>query len=783
MGCATKDYNSIYYTPPIDPDGDGVFGDIFEVIGRTITTGTYSGGEDWTLAPYNDAETLTVTVTYNYSIPDGGGATLDDALVGMLDVMGTPTVVDSAVWDTVTVSGFEITDFPLYWEDGDSGSTIPQFGSIQLTATITDPTAEAVYSSIRGSVSTEMTLSGLIIAIQVCGENVHSAQVAPATCDIVGLTEEELGYTTPINFSVSFGATERAGTEITVPVTVTSEVSASAAAVMFVGLFVSDEFTFEGAGDPACISIPETSPLEGTYTGGTGPALDVGEADGGLSFGTNDAVDIGDTWEFSITINTSLATCPVSILQVFYSVEDALVSGYQIGYAKVDCCPEYPEAIGEPIPVTSWVPSLIGPALGDVSTLLSTGWVENPGLNELDNKGRMCEVPITLPAEATGVTVSVSARFTLTDSSGLFTNDNAVSVFLMRGPIGTPTPEPLGYEFSPSDSFVEGVPQTLSFTTPVTGSFNDLNVVFVVLASDTNLESVLIQGAWLVDNVVITVNACDVIPTLESPALEWHTPGSRIFETGIDRGAIYLADGRVVPWNGLTAVNESFGQETEPVFYDGVKISDIQSSQGFSASVSAITYPDELEEACGGALIRNGFHLWDQPPQSFGFTYRTIVGNDLKGIDAGYKLHLVYNVSATTSDRSYDTISDDIELTEFEWDFMAVPEHVDSYRPSTHIVFDTTKTTPSLIEAIQNYIWGTETSPPTLPPLNDIISLVLNQNNFINITDNGDGTWTASTDAVGYINDLGDGVFEIQEANIVTTGSTTYLISPTPDPP
>lgn len=269
----------------------------------------------------------------------------------------------------------------------------------------------------------------------------------------------------------------------------------------------------------------------------------------------------------------------------------------------------------------------------------------------------------------------------------------------------------------------------------------------------------------------------------DAGVLSWNLPGQKVFETGIDRGVLYLRSGEVVPWNGLTSVNENFGQSSEATFYDGVKLSEIQTSNGFSATVSAITYPDELDEICSGESIRSGIHLGDQAPSSFGFSYRTMVGNDLAGVDAGYKIHLVYNVSATVSDRSYQTVSDDVDLIEFEWEFVAIPEQLEMYRPSTHIVIDTTRTSPSLVQLIEDYIYGTSTTPPVLPPMRILLAIILAYDNFIDVTDNGDGTCTVSTDATAIINDLGSGVYEIREATIAYVNSTTYLLSPTPDPP
>jgi PKD repeat protein len=273
-------------------------------------------------------------------------------------------------------------------------------------------------------------------------------------------------------------------------------------------------------------------------------------------------------------------------------------------------------------------------------------------------------------------------------------------------------------------------------------------------------------------------------PPPEEPQFQitWWEPGSRTYERGVDRGVLYFDDGRVVPWNGLTKVDEKMGINSEPVYFDGVKLSEVPTNDGFSAQISAITYPDQLEEAYGNLELRNGIYLGEQAQKAFGFSYRNKLGNELTE-DLGYKIHLVYNVTALPSSRSYDTIDDDFNLTEFSWDFLTTPETVTGYQSSAHVVIDTSELTPSLLTEIENILYGTPDNAPYLPPLSELIELISGFNNFINITDNGDGTWTASTAADGYINDLGDGVVEIQEATIQINGPTSYLISPTPDPP
>ncbi|MET0786819.1 MAG: hypothetical protein ABWY25_08950 [Paenisporosarcina sp.] len=86
--------------------------------------------------------------------------------------------------------------------------------------------------------------------------------------------------------------------------------------------------------------------------------------------------------------------------------------------------------------------------------------------------------------------------------------------------------------------------------------------------------------------------------------LEWDKVGDRTYETGLDRGVLYLSDGKVVPWNGLTSIVEKFDKNVNSVYYDGTKISDLLSLGDFEASLKAITNPDEFINIDGYGFLR-----------------------------------------------------------------------------------------------------------------------------------------------------------------------------------
>jgi hypothetical protein len=58
--------------------------------------------------------------------------------------------------------------------------------------------------------------------------------------------------------------------------------------------------------------------------------------------------------------------------------------------------------------------------------------------------------------------------------------------------------------------------------------------------------------------------------------IKWDEVGARRYETGVDRGVLYLPAGTAVPWNGLTAVTENVERDVKSYYIDGVKYLDQQ---------------------------------------------------------------------------------------------------------------------------------------------------------------------------------------------------------------
>jgi hypothetical protein len=221
----------------------------------------------------------------------------------------------------------------------------------------------------------------------------------------------------------------------------------------------------------------------------------------------------------------------------------------------------------------------------------------------------------------------------------------------------------------------------------------------------------------------------------------WDKVGDRFYQTGVQNGVIYLEDGRYAPWNGLTSVSEGGGEAPTAVYFDGHKVSDLTKPSDFSATVNAITYPEELYDLQGFGVVSSGVYLGEQQPERFNMSYQTLVGSDLTG-DAGYKIHILYNVVLTPSDATFNSISGDSDITEFSWTLTTVPEEVEGFQPTSHIVMDSRKANPTLLAQVELLLYGGITANPVFPTFQALTDMLLSYY-IIEIVDNKDGTWTA----------------------------------------
>lgn len=212
-------------------------------------------------------------------------------------------------------------------------------------------------------------------------------------------------------------------------------------------------------------------------------------------------------------------------------------------------------------------------------------------------------------------------------------------------------------------------------------------------------------------------------------ALLWDQVGERIFETGVDHGVLYIPDSNGVydtgyAWNGLVTVTESpSGAEANPQYADNIKYLNLYSAEDFGATIEAFTFPDAWYECDGSATPEPGVYVSGQTRKTFGMSYRTRVGNDLEGTDYGYKLHLIYGATAAPSEKAFNTINDSPEAITFSWEVTTIPVAVEGFKPTAQLVIDSTKVPPANLAALEQLLYGTISTDPSLPTPDAVIAL------------------------------------------------------------
>lgn len=212
--------------------------------------------------------------------------------------------------------------------------------------------------------------------------------------------------------------------------------------------------------------------------------------------------------------------------------------------------------------------------------------------------------------------------------------------------------------------------------------------------------------------------------------ITWDNTGERLFETGVKNGVLYVQDAtgaypKGVAWNGLTAVTESpSGAEATALYADDIKYLNLYSAEEFGATVEAYMYPDEFAECDGTASIADGVMIGQQTRKAFGMSYKTTLGNDVKGNDYGYKLHFIYGAMASPSEKAYATINDSPEAITFSWELTTTPVSINGFKPTASLTIDSTKADPTKLAALEAILYGSEKEEPRLPLPDEVASLM-----------------------------------------------------------
>lgn len=232
---------------------------------------------------------------------------------------------------------------------------------------------------------------------------------------------------------------------------------------------------------------------------------------------------------------------------------------------------------------------------------------------------------------------------------------------------------------------------------------------------------------------------------------DWDETGKKFYETGVDRGVLYPWDssqnkyGTGVLWNGLTSINDSpSGADPTDLWADNIKYLSIRAAEEYGFTINAYQSPEEFDECDGMRSIATGVSITQQNRKMFGFSYRSLIGNDTEYNEHGYKIHLIYGATCSPSDKDRSTVNDSPDAIEFSWECTTTPTPITGFKPTAHIEIDSRKFTDAEGEALlanfEKILYGYGSTAAKLPTPDEVLEYFGTTVTYTVVTFTGEGT-------------------------------------------
>lgn len=210
------------------------------------------------------------------------------------------------------------------------------------------------------------------------------------------------------------------------------------------------------------------------------------------------------------------------------------------------------------------------------------------------------------------------------------------------------------------------------------------------------------------------------------PRLDWGVPRTRTIETGVDRGVLYIEGSTSgVAWSGLTKIERSLPEASlESVYHEGYLANLRRTLSPVTFRIDTISTPTEFQACLGRAELAPGFFIDNQPLKSFGFTYRTRIANDLVGTEHGYKIHIVFQAYASEQPIIRQTVSSNPSVTSRTYNIQTIPIVEEGFKPMSYISINSMHVNPGNLNDLENILYGTDSTEPTLPTFQQIIDAI-----------------------------------------------------------
>lgn len=209
--------------------------------------------------------------------------------------------------------------------------------------------------------------------------------------------------------------------------------------------------------------------------------------------------------------------------------------------------------------------------------------------------------------------------------------------------------------------------------------------------------------------------------------LQWNVAALKLFESGLDRGVLYVRDGSGnyplgVAWEGLMGVTEKpGGAEITDLWANNAKYAQLVAPEIFDGSIEAYTFPDEFGVCDGLAEATAGMDVAQQPRSTFGISYRTWLGSESAGQTNDYKIHVVYGCVVQPSEVSRASINDSPDTVTFSWEFKSTPAAMTGYQPVSKITLTASELSANALIAVEEALYGVDTPTDAYLPLPDAL--------------------------------------------------------------
>lgn len=212
--------------------------------------------------------------------------------------------------------------------------------------------------------------------------------------------------------------------------------------------------------------------------------------------------------------------------------------------------------------------------------------------------------------------------------------------------------------------------------------------------------------------------------------ITWDELEKRTYELGVSKGVIYRPDdsgvyNKAEAWNGLINVTENpSGADTTKMMADNIEYAALRAAESYGGSIEAYMYPDLFAECDGQKEITKGVWIGQQNREVFGLCYRTEIGSAAKGQNAGYKLHLVYGLTASPAEKSHDTINESPDAATMQWDVEASPVSVPGFKPTANLTISSLDFESSKMAALEKVLYGSASAAAKLPLPDEVKTLM-----------------------------------------------------------